>query len=202
MAYLKYPAYPLMPEEIKQEIFDVVAKSENTRLDTLLISSSEEILNLVENAYDPNINKSKLGYSGQEARERFPGLVKYSFIDVSDTISKWVNTHIPIKYDSINIQVMEEGSIIPPHIDELRSKAYNYLIQTGGDVSLIFYELNDYKDNTWIHPQMFIPYDKVTKKEEIKVPLDRWHLLPANKIHSVENINPGSKRISLTLSVI
>lgn len=202
MAYLEYPAFPVLPEEIKQEILDIVAKSESVFLDDLLINSTPEIVELVKSVYGFEAKESELGYTGEEARKKFPGLVNYHFLDVSDNIRNWVNNNIPVQADSINIQVMEKGSIIAPHIDEIRTRAYNYLIQTGGDVSLVFYELKDPEDVKWVHPQIFIPYEKIVKQEETSVPVDVWHLLPTNKIHSVENINPTDRRISLSISVV
>jgi hypothetical protein len=202
MAYLEYPAFPVLPEEIKQEILDIVAKSESVFLDDLLINSTPEIVELVKSVYGFEAKESELGYTGEEARKKFPGLVNYHFLDVSDNIRNWVNNNIPVQADSINIQVMEKGSIIAPHIDEIRTRAYNYLIQTGGDASLVFYELKDSEDVKWVHPQIFIPYEKIVKQEETSVPVDVWHLLPTNKIHSVENINPTDRRISLSISVV
>jgi hypothetical protein len=202
MAYLEFPPFPKLPEDIKQEILSIVEQSESVFLDDLLINSTPEIVELVKSVYGFEAKDSELGYTGEEARKKFPGLVNYHFLDVSDNIKKWVEGNIPVKADSINIQVMEKGSIIAPHIDEIRTKAYNYLIQTGGDVSLVFYELANPEDSKWVHPQIFIPYEKIVRQEETKVPVDVWHILPTNKIHGVENINPTNRRISLSISVV
>ena len=198
MDYLEYPDFPLMPNDIKQEILQIVKEAETEYLDDLLINSTPEVIEWVKEAYE---GESELGFTGQEARKMFPGLVNYHFLEVSDKIAEWVSTFVEDP-GSINVQVMEKGTIVAPHIDEIRTSAYNYLLDTGGDASLHFYKLNNSKDEKLIVPQAFIPYDKITSVQETKISTDVWHTLPTTKIHSVENIDINKQRISLTVSII
>lgn len=202
MSYLKFPDYPKLPTELVDEILILVETQDFSTFDDLLINSSPEIIEMVKEVYGFEGKDSLLGYAGAEAREKFTTLVKYHFLDVSEQIKQWVNENLPVEAASVNIQVMMDGQSIAPHIDEIRTQAINYIISTGGDVSLLFYELKDPEDEKWIHPQMFIPYEKLDIKEETKVPCQVWHVLPTNKIHSVENIDPTKKRISLSISIL
>ena len=201
MDYLQYPDFPAMPDDIKQEILRIVEETETEYLDDLLINSTPEVIEWVKEAYGFEAQESELGFTGQEARKMFPGLVNYHFLDVSEKITEWVSTFVEDP-GSINIQVMEKGTIVAPHIDEIRTSAYNYLLDTGGDASLHFYELINAEDEKWVHPQTFIPYDKINSIEETKIGIDVWHTLPTNKIHSVENIDINKQRISLTVSIV
>lgn len=202
MSYLTFPNYPTMPAELVDEILTIVEMQDFSTFDDLLINSSPEVIEMVKEVYGFEGKDSPLGYAGAEARARFTTLVNYHFLDVSDKIKKWVEDNLPVRAAAVNIQVMTDGESIAPHIDEIRVEAINYIISTGGDVSLIFYELKDPADEKWMHPQMFIPYEKLDIKEETKVPCLMWHVLPTNKIHSVENIDPTKKRISLSVSIL
>tara|TARA_R110000796_G_scaffold226460_1_gene342954 strand:- start:116 stop:745 length:630 start_codon:yes stop_codon:yes gene_type:complete len=199
MDYLEYPNFPSMPEDIKQEILRIVEETETESLDDLLINSTPEVIEWVKEAGN-EAQESELGFTGQEVRKMFPGLVNYHFLDVSDKITEWVSTFV--EEPVIHIQVMEKGTIVAPHIDEIRTSAYNYLLDTGGDASLHFYELINAEDEKWAQPQTFIPYDKINSVEETKIGTDVWHTLPTNKIHSVENIDINKQRISLTVSIV
>lgn len=202
LKYLEFPNYPDFPQELKQEIFELIDIQNFESFDDLLISSTPEVVQMVKDLYGFEGKDSKLGYAGHMAREMFPTLVKYHFLEAPENVKNWIKQYLPIEPASINIQVMIGGTSIAPHIDEIRQHAINYLLDTGGDVELKFYELKDATDEKWIHPQMFIPYEKLEIKEVTKVPINVWHILPTNKIHSVENIDPSRKRIALTISII
>ncbi len=202
MSYLMYPSFPDLPKEIQQEILDIVNNDTSYLIDDLLISSTLETTEMVNQLYGFSANETDLGYPGTEARKVFPNLVKYHFLDANDKIKDWVNTNLPVNAASINIQVIEKGEHIAPHIDEVRVQAINYLLSTGGDASLNFYKLKNPKDEKKIHPQIFIPYEVLECMETNLVPANVWHILPTNKIHSVENINPTERRISLSISIL
>ena len=202
MRYLEFPDYPKLPEDLKQEILDFIKTQDLESFDDLLINSTPEVVQMVKDIYGFEGKDSELGYASHEAREKFPTLVKYHFLDVPERVKDWVKENLPINAASINVQVMVDGSSIAPHIDEIRQYALNYLLDTGGDVELLFYELKNPEDEKWVHPQMFIPYEKLEVKEVNKVPVDVWHTLPTNKIHSVENIDSTRRRISLSISIL
>lgn len=203
MTYLQFPNYPDLPDDIKKEIFELVELQNFESFDDLLINSTPDIIEMVKDVYGFEAGESELGYTGLEARKMFPDLVKYHFLDVSEKIKQWVYDNLPIKAASINVQVMTTGKTIAPHIDEIRQHALNYLLTNGGNnVELIFYELKDPADEQWVHPQIFIPYDKLEAKETTRVPLNTWHILPTSKIHSVENFDPAQRRIALTISIL
>lgn len=202
MTYLQFPNYPDLPDDLKKEILDLVETQNFETFDDLLINSTPDIIEMVKDIYGYDAQDSELGYTGLEARKMFPDLVKYHFLDVSERVKQWVYENIPVEAASINVQVMTTGKTIAPHIDEIRQYALNYLLSEGGEVNLIFYDLKDPADEKWVHPQTFIPYDKLDPKETTRVPLHTWHMLPTSKIHSVENFDPAQRRIALTISIL
>lgn len=202
MSYLKFPKFPPLPVTLIEKIFHIIANQKTETHDDLLINSTPEVIDIVKNVYKFTASDSDLGYTNQDARRNFPGLVKYHFFDVTDDIKFWVAKNIPVHPISVNIQVMEGGDIVAPHIDEIRNRAINYILSTGGEnASLNFYDLKDPADLDKLHPQMFIPYEKLELKETNFIKENIWHILPTNKIHSVENIDPKLKRISLSISL-
>jgi hypothetical protein len=96
---------------------------------------------------------------------------------------------------------MYGGPIIIPHVDEGRSYVYNYLLDTGGAVTKFYKNAKGY-ENLKAYPQTVFTYDRIEEIESIDIEKNRWHYLDVTKVHNVENIRPGQKRISLSLSYV
>ena len=80
---------------------------------------------------------------------------------------------------------------ITPHTDRMREFTLIYLIENGGDDHrTIFYKPID--DNIKYERMMNFTYDQVREVDSISIPLNKWTLLNAQEIHSVENI-PGTR---------
>lgn len=93
--------------------------------------------------------------------------------------------------------MMSNGNVVPPHVDESRSKAVNYLLETGGSASTTFYKPKHEYSNLEITPQIVIPYTRLDVVETAIIPERSWHELTVTSIHGVENLT--ARRIALTL---
>jgi hypothetical protein len=97
---------------------------------------------------------------------------------------------------------MHSGTTITPHIDEMRRYAVNYVISTGGNSVTSFYKPKPEFEHLHVYAQTVFPFDRLDKIKEIQIEPHRWHRLDTSVIHSVENIDPTLKRISLSLSYL
>jgi len=211
--HVTYLHFPSLPREIEEKILFLAdnstqnyhsseeflnATSQNNS--DLNISASDEIIKALKNQkYDP---KDSLGFHLSEVWSYFSDLAEFDFLEVSEEIKIWVQNNITEKIDHISIQSMHGGKTITPHIDEMRKFAFNYIIDTGGDTSTCFWKPKKEFEHLKIYAQTVFPYDRLNLIEEIKIEKNRWHKLDTGQIHSVENLDPTKKRISLSLSVI
>ena len=182
--YISYLDYPTLPHDLEQDILATVDAHSNFEANDLLVNTDQDTLDILgEVAYDP---KTNIGYPYIEARNHFPKLVDYYFLEPSQAVKDWVYENID-KDVTINIQVMTNGIHVPPHVDEVRTYAINYLISTGGAVTTDFYEPKDKFSNLVVTAQTAIPYEKLDLKESKQIAPQVWHKLAVTKIHSVEN---------------
>ena len=87
----------------------------------------------------------------------------------------------------------------------MRDVAYNYVIEAGGsDVRTCFYRPKiEYAHlDTKADVSTFVPYDRIDLVDQVVFDCDRWHEIKVDNIHSVEDLDPASIRLSLTLSVV
>ena len=213
MHYQEFPNLPLLPLDIEQKILEIVKnpisnwhssdeliKYTNENKDDLNVVVSQEVIDALKNAeYNPD---DSLGYYLSEASNHFSNLAEFDFLEVSKEIKDWVNSNIKVDGAHISIQVMHEGKSVTPHIDEMRSYAYNYIIDTGGEVSTCFWRPKKEYEHFKIYPKTIFPYNRLDLIEEIKIQKNLWHRIDTRIIHSVENIDPSRKRISLSISIL
>jgi hypothetical protein len=164
------------------------------------IEASEEIIQAIS-SMEYN-SEDSLGYPLNEAKDRFENLAEFDFLEVTDDIKQWVNDNIPYNVLHISIQSMYNGQTITPHIDEMRNYAYNYIIEDGGSPSTCFWKPRDEFSHLKSYPQTVFSYDRIELIQKIKIPNRSWHRLDTSTIHSVENLDPAKKRISLSLSML
>jgi hypothetical protein len=211
--FCTYLDLPPISKEIEQKIFDIVTTPicnfhssdeflqytiENR--DTLNISASEEIISAIKNVeYNPN---DSLGHHLSDAWKYFEDLAEFDFLEVSDEIKQWVKDNIDLNVAHVSIQSMYSGKSITPHVDEMRRHAYNYILDTGGEASTCFWKPMPAFGHLKVYPQTVFPYNRLDLIEEIKIEQGRWHKLDTQQIHSVENLDPSKKRISLSLSIL
>lgn len=194
MSYINYLDLPILPTNIEINILETVKnKSIDLSGKKILINTDTKTLEKIGTV---DIGSSNIGFHYSQSKKYFPNIVDYDFIEPTQLVKDWVDNNIPFSCIPY-IQVMSNGECVPPHIDESRSKAVNYLLETGGNATTTFYKPKKEFNNLDITPQIVIPYDRliITESQIIK---DRcWHELIVTKIHGVENLS--SNRISLTL---
>lgn len=210
--YFTYLDLPAIPQDIEARILELVDKpiqnfhtSEEfvrsiENRDNLNIEASEEIINAIKNAeYNPD---NSLGYHLSEVWTHASNLAEFDFLEVTEEIKQWVKDSINLKVAHVSVQSMYGGKTITPHIDEMRSFAYNYIVDTGGMPSTCFWKPKDEFKHLKLYAQTVFSYDRLDLVEEIKIEKGRWHKLDTRQIHSVENLDPTKKRISLSLSIL
>jgi hypothetical protein len=211
--YFTYLDLPSIPLDIEGKILKIIDKptrnfhtseefvqyaTENRS--NLNIEASEEIVNAIKNVeYNPD---NSLGYHLSEVWNHFTNLAEFDFLEVTDEVNDWVKSNINLNIAHVSIQAMYGGKTITPHIDEMRSFAYNYIIDTGGETSTCFWAPKKEFSHLTAYAQTVFPYERLDLLEEIKIEKGRWHRLDTRTIHSVENLDPTKKRISLSLSIL
>jgi hypothetical protein len=211
--YFTYLDLPPIPQDIEQKILAVVStpirnfhSSEEflqytiENRNNLNIEASEEIINAIKNVeYNPD---DSLGYHLSDVWKHFKDLAEFDFLEVSEEVNKWVKDNINLDVAHVSVQSMYGGKSITPHVDEMRSYAYNYVIETGGETSTCFWKPKQEFEHLKVYAQTVFSYDRLDLVEEIKIEQGRWHRLDTRQIHSVENLDPTKKRISLSLSIL
>jgi hypothetical protein len=209
--YLTYVDLPPVPKYIRDQIIHIVehpihnfqnsASFVEYARKNLNIEASQEIIDaIVGIEYN---SQDSLGYHLSDAFKYFDDLANFDFLEVNDEIKKWVRENIDLDVIHISIQSMHSGKTITPHIDEMRNYAYNYIIETGGDkTSTCFWTPKVEYSHLKTYAQTVFPYDRLDLVEKIKIKECAWHKLDTKTIHSVENLDPHKKRISLSLSFL
>jgi len=191
MNYFNYYDFPIPPEEIKREVYTVIQDTQFQVLDSeLLLVTDVQIDKLPQPDWTTNI-----GLPLSSVRD-IPNRAIFYFLETSKLIKEWAYDCIPIKFSGINIQLIKNGSFIIPHVDEVRSTAYNFHFETGG-ASTCFFKPKDM--SLTVSPQTYIPHSMIDKVFETIIEPNKWHSLNVSQIHSVENIK--GLRVGLSLSV-
>lgn len=207
---------PTLPQEMVDEIYQLIKdpvgdysdpkevynykNNEITSKPDLQLSSvnTELLETFSKYSYD---KPDSLGYPIEQASSLFNNMAQFEFLKVGDNILKWCYDNINPKPALVTIQVMRNGPLIIPHVDEGRSYVYNYLLDTGGAVTKFYKNAKDF-EHLIAYPQTVFSYDRIEETEAIDIQQNRWHYLDVSKIHNVENIQPNQKRISLSLSYV
>lgn len=199
MLHINYLSFPPLPDALEQEILDIARQAETFYSNDIHVNASSETLDAIGHIdYSPDTN---LGYHYSTAKQHFPSMSNYHFLEASDSIKKWVAENINPALTA-HIQVINQGAIIPPHVDEVRSKAVNYIVDPGGNSITSFYYVKEEYQNLIVTPQTSIPYNRLSVIESVLIQSKMWHSLDVTQIHGVTNMDPAQQRIALTLSVI
>lgn len=192
---ISYKDLPAVPARVISDVLHTVYHYANTFDPTNQISADKETVDRF-NSQRPEFTDNTLGFPFETSSEYYPETAVFSFIEAPDSLKEWVKTNIG-PYP-VNIQIMDSGKYVMPHIDEIRSTALNYIIVTGNGTTCIYEPTEEYK-NYIVGPQMVFPKDRINKVHEQTIDINRWHTLDVTKIHGVENLN-GS-RVSITVSL-
>lgn len=210
--YFTYLDLPPVPKDLETQILELVnnpianfhdsdAFVESIKNRTELnIGASDAIIDAITNV-EYNAEDS-LGYPLTDAWEHFKDLAHFDFLEVNDALNKWARANIDPNVAHVSIQAMYGGTTITPHIDEMRTYALNYVVVTGGNSRTCFYKPKAEYSHLRVYPQTVFPIDRLELVDEIQIEPHRWHRLDTSTIHSVEDLDPQLKRISLSLSFI
>jgi len=124
---------------------------------------------------------------------------KFPRTSLHPNLESWLRNNISdsaIKYElAITLDDNDAHSILP-HTDRAREYTLVYLLQNGGDNHrTVFYESKTIKN---IDRMMTFEYNDLVEVDSITIPLEKWTILNAQSIHSVENI--PHTRIAIQLS--
>ena len=196
--YFKYLDFPEVPNFVEELVMREVSNFQLTRSNDILISTEEKFLDRIKQP-----EKDWNTELGIPMTTVINNVSKFIFLDIPDEIYYWAKQEIPYNILGGNIQIITGGTTIITHIDEVRTTAYNYLFELGGEsVCNCFYQPKSEFNHLTTSSQTIIPYDKINMVESVYIEKRKWHLLAVNKIHSVENLDPSKLRITLSLSVI
>lgn len=193
---ISYKDYPQVPEDIIADVLHSIGNYANTFDSVNQIAADTETVNKF-NSQRPVFTDNTLGFPFEQSAEYYPDTAVFSFIDAPNSLKEWVKENIG-PYP-VNIQIMDSGNYVMPHIDEIRTVALNYLITTGNGITCIYEPTEQYKDYI-VGPQMVFPKERLVKVDEKTIDNKRWHTLDVTRIHGVENLN-GS-RVSITVSLL
>lgn len=205
-SYLNLPPLPL---ELEEHILGLTENPiQNFHDSEAFIASiekfgnpnSKKIIDSIRNiSYDEN---KSLGFPLDQAHQYYSDLASFDFLEVSESINDWCKSNIDKNIIHVSIQAMYGGTTVTPHIDEMRSYAYNYVIRTGGNSKTCFYKPKKEFEHLKVFERTVFTKDRLDLVEEIQIEPGRWHMINTKMIHSVEQLDPKSKRISLSLSFI
>lgn len=97
----------------------------------------------------------------------------------TDVLNTWCKANI---CDTIHWAWQFMTSDIAVHKDRGTAIKFCYLLESGGDCVTT----------------KFFDDDQTTEIFQTQIQLHRWHLLQADRFHSVENIQPGQRRLAIT----
>jgi hypothetical protein len=130
---------------------------------------------------------------------KYEDLANFKMIQAKGELMKWVTQNVASNHCGVHLQVMTEGKYVFPHVDMLRTRVWNYLIDTG-DADTCFYKPKLEYEHLSLVPRTYVPYERVDRIQTIKIEPHRWHELDVSKIHGVENIK--SPRLSISVSFV
>jgi hypothetical protein len=161
--------------------------------------------NILEN----NTRNNEFDSLGITGSEFFKTAVKppanlFVSIVSSHLLDIWLNNHVR-KYVSgqyyTSVLEFTGGNFFPPHKDQGRKKALNFIVEIGGEnVTTDFWVPKAQYSKHKLLPQTVIPYERIDRISSLKMEKHNWYLLDVQKIHSVENIETGKSRIVISVS--
>ena len=118
----------------------------------------------------------------------------YQLYEATDKLREFIGSFL--KFPHI-VTVHSFSNTIPIHIDFGRTRAYNFIIDTGGpDVRTSFYDVNDFtRNNEGRLVESNVNYKPI---ESIFIRPTVWHILDVSVPHGVTNIE--TVRFGITVS--
>lgn len=129
----------------------------------------------------------------------YKGLCNFTMIRAEGELLDWVTRNVAPNHCGVHIQIIDGGEYVFPHIDMLRTRAWNYTIDTG-DAETCFYEAKPEYSHLPLIPRTYVPYERVNKIKTFNIEPHRWHELNVSMIHGVENVR--FPRIAISVSFV
>jgi hypothetical protein len=219
MSYIDYKQYPELPQWLIDHIYKILSDQASQPItydDDFKDRMLEEAEMWMGGADQATLDAiafleynedDTLGKPFTDAMAYIPfsrKLARFDFIPVDKVIEDWVKENIPENVIGVNLQVMYDGEIITPHVDELRHYALNYTLERGGDdVQTVFYQVKPEYADQKAYARTLIPFDKLEVVESVGIPTHKWHKMNiSDEIHAVLNLDPTRKRIALSCSIV
>lgn len=118
---------------------------------------------------------------------------------INDDIEQWIMHNITEKFNDVAITVSQDGmSYSGPHIDQSRNFALLYILDQGGDKVLTRFWKTKESEKTF--KNYYNSYDNLELIGEVIFPVNKWCLMDAKTIHSVENLERS--RVSVQVSLM
>jgi hypothetical protein len=189
---IEYKNFPNIPLEIEKEIYTVINSN------TGYFSKFDQTTELI---FTPN--ETSLGVYTQFG-DTFDGQVtaRFDMAIPPKSLIDWLYVNNIAKTPLVGIQVISNGTLLMPHVDEDRTHALNYILDTGGNnVITSLYQPRDEFKNYTIEPQSAIPYDRIDCIQSEQLLRGMWHIIPVSQIHDVRNLDTNRRRISVSISL-
>jgi len=160
----------------------------------------ERLLGLPDNVYTPQSPRTTDGYINhiqyKDLSEKKSGSIVYH--ELTNEFESWIKGNITEQYKRVKFSI-HHGDIAPPHTDYLRDFGINYIHVLGGDnVKTVWYQEEGFpvvRDGRCRQPN----YQKLSVLEEVVLPVNQWHILRTDILHSVENLQSNRIRITVDL---
>lgn len=193
----KYVDAPPLPQHLVDIVRTVVAGYQgDTKLPEFQkMQINDEIVKQIELIH--GTPEEGLGVSFDTAYT-YKGLATFTMIKLEGPVLDWIKENVCAEIDGLHIQLIE-GEYVFPHVDMLRSRVWNYTIDTG-DAVTCFYKAKPEYAHLPVVPRTYVPYERVDKIDTIKIDAHRWHELSVCDIHGVEEIK--APRLALSISFI
>ena len=196
--------FPQIPEElvnhtimfVEKQITEItaedLAKAGNFKLQV-------DVQPFIDEIYANEAFKNNLGITHTDGLKQNPDAALIIFLSADDQLQEWCNRNIEEEC-VVNLLYIHSGTRFLPHVDPLRNRAYNYIIETSDTVRNCFWEPKQEYSHLNVTPMTYIDYDKLELVDEVMFSKYQWYELNVGKIHSAENIDPATRRIIITVS--
>jgi len=197
---------PAPPQNILESIYRSVSNFDKQQIEVTGLSDLKrfetfgntfEFIDQTHGKY----SKEVLGLNLELLEKHYPTVCILSFLPAEQEVTDWVHKNVtPAGFVGINI--FHSGDFFFPHIDLMRTRAINCVVEPGGEnVTTSWYKPKLEYEHLEATTRTFIPYDRINVVEEKIFKTGEWYELDVSKIHNVKHIEPNKRRITITVSL-
>lgn len=194
----KYIDKPAIPTHIVEAIHKRVAEYqvESKLPDFQKMQINDEIVAEIEKKYGTATEGLGVPF---DTAYKYEGLCDFTMIRAEGELLNWITENIAPNHCGVHIQVIDNGQYVFPHVDMLRTRVWNYTIDTG-NAETSFYKAKPEYSHLPLVPRTYVPYERIDKVETIKIDANKWHELDVTQIHGVEHVT--SPRVAISISFV